>query len=235
MKKNKIITASIIVFIVAIFGAFLTYVSIYYHAQPFKYTDPISRAETKDYIVYGEATRDTALIFYPGGKVEPASYEPLMYSIASSGEACVFLMKMPFNLAVFKQNAADAIISKYPNISNYYIGGHSLGGAMAANYAAHSSNIKGLVLLAAYSTKDIPQSCPVLSIYGSNDHVLSMTKYKSNLSRLSNVTEHVIEGGNHSQFGNYGMQKGDGDATIDAREQWALTTTYIIDYIKATR
>ena len=71
---------------------------------------------------------------------------------------------MPFNLAVLNSNAADKVMSKFNNIENWYIGGHSLGGAMAASYAAkHQDNLKGVVLLAAYPTKEL--DIPVLSIY----------------------------------------------------------------------
>ena len=41
-----------------------------------------------------------------------------------------------------------------------------------------------------------------------------------------------IEGGNHAQFGNYGKQKGDIDATITAKEQQNITVEAIIDFIK---
>lgn len=93
---------------------------------------------------------------------------------------------MPCNLAVLDMNAANGIQEEFPDIHNWYIGGHSLGGAMAASYVAkHTSEYKGLVLLGAYSTKDISSSgLKVLSVYGSEDKVLNKDKYESNKTNL---------------------------------------------------
>lgn len=49
------------------------------------------------------------------------------------GLLCV-LPKMPFNLAILDSDATEGIAEQYPYIENWYIGGHSLGGAMAATY-----------------------------------------------------------------------------------------------------
>ncbi len=73
------------------------------------------------------------LIFYPGGKVEYTAYQPLMAACAERDILCV-LVEMPFNLAVFDINAADGIQEQYPEVGHWYIGGHSLGGSMAASY-----------------------------------------------------------------------------------------------------
>ncbi len=110
-----------------------------------------------------------------------------------------------------------------------YIGGHSLGGAMAADYvSSHDNEYKGLVLLAAYSTKEIHTK--VLSIYGDNDQVLNKEnyiKYKNNISD----NEYLIRGGNHSYFGMYGIQKGDGTASISNERQLNITVDIICDWI----
>ena len=100
--------------------------------------------------------------------------------------------------------------------------GHSLGGAMAANYAFnHENNLKGLVLLGAYSTQDLSEtSLQVLSFYGTEDQVLNMGKYQNYFPNLpQNTIEFTIEGGNHAYYGNYGEQSGDGVATITAQAQ----------------
>ena len=108
---------------------------------------------------------------------------------------------MPFNLAVFNINGAEKVINQFPEIENWYIGGHSLGGSMAASFLGKNQfDIKGLVLLASYSTVDFSNSdIKLLSIFGSNDGVLNMekyTEYKANFPK--NYTEIVIEGGNHA-------------------------------------
>ena len=87
-----------------------------------------------------------------------AVYAPLLHDLAEDGILCV-LVKMPCNLAVLDMNAADSIPERFSEVTDWYIGGHSLGGAMAASYAAkHTDELDGLVLLAAYSTADLTDS-----------------------------------------------------------------------------
>ena len=140
---------------------------------------------------------------------------------------------MPFHLAVFNINGADGIIDHY-DIDNWYIGGHSLGGSMAASYVSnHLDDYNGLILLASYSTEDLSQSnlC-VLSIYGSEDNVLSLDKYKENMINLPlGFVEQVIDGGNHAYFGSYGEQSGDGTARISYNEQINIATQYISEFV----
>ena len=141
---------------------------------------------------------------------------------------------MPGNLAVLDANAADGLQQEHPEITTWYIAGHSLGGAMAANYAAaHAEDFDGLILLAAYSTKDISQTTlRVLSVYGSEDGVLNRESYEKNWSNLpTDTTEVVLDGGCHAQFGSYGPQNGDGIPTISGEEQVRQTTEVITAFI----
>ncbi len=161
------------------------------------------------------------IIFYPGGKVEYTAYAPLMQKLAEEDILCI-VPKMPLNLAVLDVDAAEDIMKQYPEIDKWYIGGHSLGGSMAASYAAENpENFEGLLLLAAYSTEDLSDtSMDVYSVYGSEDLVLNMEKYEEYRSNLpEDVYELIIEGGNHAGFGSYGAQEGDGEAAITASAQ----------------
>jgi hypothetical protein len=167
--------------------------------------------------------KNIGLIFYPGGKVEDIAYLPLLNQISQSGITCI-LVKMPFNLAVFNLKAADSIYEKFPNIKSWYLSGHSLGGAMASSYADENYNkLDGLILLAAYPINSAP--IKTISIYGSNDYVLDQTKLDNVISKVK------IEGANHANFGNYGVQKGDGNATISRDEQQQITVKLITDFI----
>ena len=115
--------------------------------------------------------------------------------------------KMPCNLAVLDMNAADSIPERFSEVTDWYIGGHSLGGAMAASYAAkHTDELDGLVLLAAYSTADLTDSgLRVYAAYGSEDGVLNREKYEADRVNLpQDTTETVIDGGCHAGFGSYG-------------------------------
>ncbi|MBR1763693.1 MAG: alpha/beta hydrolase [Eubacterium sp.] len=173
---------------------------------------------------------DKALIFYPGAKVEDTAYAPMMKSLAEQGVDC-FLIKMPMKLAILGANKANNIRAKY-KYDNYYLAGHSLGGAMAANYASeHLNDYSGLFLLAAYPTKDLTVAqFPVVFIYGDNDKVLNREKLEVGFTLVTNDYQKVeIAGGNHAQFGSYGVQDGDGSATITPEEQWKITVDTILE------
>ena len=114
------------------------------------------------WLLDGPGAKD-ALIFYPGGKVEPTAYLPLLTALAEDGVDC-FLVRMPLNMAFLNVNAAADLRAAYA-YEHWYIGGHSLGGAMAAVYAAeHGDGLDGLILLAAYATKPLGEHLAVLEL-----------------------------------------------------------------------
>lgn len=166
---------------------------------------------------------DTGLIFYPGGRVDPRAYAPAAREMAKAGYQ-VTIVPMPLNLAVFNPNAADDVMAAYPGVSNWAVAGHSLGGAMAAQYASeHSELIDGLVLWAAYPAEGADLSdddLQVMSVYGLDDGVAAVSTVKGAQPLLPENTEWVaIVGGNHAQFGWYGEQAGDNPAAISREEQ----------------
>ena len=234
-KRKLIITLSsifaVILLLVGISGAYL---GDYYKSDneaigAFLPQHTSWKEEPDNTIVFEPENPVAGFIFYPGGKVEHRAYIPLMQALCERGVLCV-LVKMPFNLAVFDINAADGIQNEYPEITNWYIGGHSLGGSMAASYlGTHIDEYKGLILLGSYSTEDLSDSgTKVLSVFGSEDNVMnkdSYTRYKSNLPE--DFTEIEIPGGCHAYFGMYGAQDGDGAPAITNEEQIRLTAEYI--------
>lgn len=226
-RKIYVALAILLAVILLIMTGFAVYVSDYYRTneyavQAMASDDHVTVSTAEDgTILFIPDTPRAGMIFYPGGKVEYTAYVPLMRVCARRGIMCV-LLKMPCNLAVLDMNAADGIAEQYPDIGSWYIGGHSLGGAMAAIYAAdHSNEFDGLILLAAYSSKDLSGSdLTVLSVYGSEDRVLNAEKYESNKANLPDgMTEVIIEGGCHAGFGAYGPQDGDGTPSISGEEQ----------------
>ena len=240
-KKRKlfITLVSVLLSLVILFTACAIYLGSYYRADDksisacsfstgYAFTE---RENEEGNLIFQPISDDTktGLIFYPGGKVERDAYIPLMRALANQGMLCV-LIKMPFNLAVFDVNAADGITEQFPEITSWYIGGHSLGGSMAASYVAkQTATFQGLILLASYSTANLQNSgLDVLSIYGDKDGVLNRDKYNENKSNLpQNFVEYVIEGGNHAYFGMYGKQKGDGEATVNNIYQITITAYQI--------
>ena len=173
------------------------------------------------------ATPKTGFIFYPGGKVDPRSYAPAAKAIAAQG-FLVVIVPMPLNLAVFGIGKATDVIAAYPTIQNWAIGGHSLGGSMAANFVrSHSDRVHGLALWASYpANTDNLSGLPlaVVSISGSRDALSTPAKIAASGPLLPATTVWVpIEGGNHGQFGWYGDQSGDNPATISRAEQQRMT------------
>ncbi len=225
-KRSHKIILGLLIAILILGGFFYSYVSDYYKADASVDSLLMHQfVETEDlYYATADQPTDKALIFYPGGKVQAKAYLPLLDQMASKG-ITVVLVKMPFNLAFFDSKAADRIYGQFPEIKHWYIGGHSLGGAMASQYASdHQDQIEKLVLLGAYVYGDFPKE-RAITIYGENDQVLSREKvdYDTNV--------HIIKGGNHGQFGNYGFQAGDGQASITHEEQQAETVQLILDFL----
>lgn len=237
-RKVKPIMITVMALLVLIFGLFIGYVSDYYDADETAYalltsTENVQFLNDNPIHFSPIEQSDTGIIFYPGGKVDEVAYTPLMQPLAEMGHE-TFVPEMPFHLAVFDVDAADAIIENNPDIKYWYLGGHSLGAAMAASYVADNvDKIDGLILLAGYSTADLSQfNLPVLALYGSEDEVMDTEKvaeYRSNLPADTN--EETILGGNHAQFGRYGEQAGDGQAEISIEEQLTFTIQRIQDFI----
>ena len=245
MKKNKKLKIFLIVmlcFVIVCGAVFGIYVSDYYRADDTAVAatfsdDTVTVIQKNDEcIVFTPEKPERGFVFYPGGKVEHTAYAPLMKALAAEGFFCV-LVKMPFNLAVFDVNAADSVIEEYTNIDEWYIGGHSLGGAMAASYASKNADkLEGLILLAAYSTEDLNGSgLNVMQIQGREDGLFwddmeEVKKYQPNLP--DDFSQLCIEGGCHAYFGSYGEQKGDGKPTITPEEQVRQTVEFITDSLQ---
>ena len=168
-------------------------------------------------------TPRTGLILYPGARVDPRAYAPTARTIAAAGHLVV-VVPMPLHLAVFSPSRAAQVQAAFPEVRHWAVGGHSLGGAMAARYAAQSpARVRGLLLWASYpagrddlSANDLA----AVSIFGTRDGLVSLAEIESSRAQLPAKTRWVeIHGGNHAQFGWYGPQRRDLPATISHDEQ----------------
>ena len=125
----------------------------------------------------------------------------------------------------------------YPEVLIWIIGGHSLGGVMAAKYVySEPTSFSGLILLASYPNDSNNLSeftIPVITIYGSLDGVLSV-EIPETLSLLPSMSTTMVEivGGNHANFGSYGDQKGDNQASIPRATQQFITIDQITQFIE---
>ena len=239
--KKKIGISILAIIVIMVIGCGI-YVNDYYHAREEAITAfapsnaegiEIQKLENNT-VVYEPQNPSAGFIFYPGGKVEYTAYEPLMRELASEGILCA-LVEMPFNLAILDTGAADGIADLYPEVENWYIGGHSLGGSAASMYLEENHEVfDGLVLLGSYSTSDLSDcGIEVISVFGSEDKVMNHDNYNENIANLPvGFKEVIIEGGCHAYFGMYGHQDGDGTPTITNEEQIKITAKEIIEFMK---
>jgi hypothetical protein len=179
------------------------------------------------------STTDKGLIYYPGGLVDPEAYAVTAQGIADAGYLVV-IPKMPLNLAFLEINRADGIIANYPDIDLWVIGGHSLGGAMAADYAKNNlDSVDGLIMFASYPANNedfVNFSIPILVIIGSNDP--GAPKQEAFYETVANSASlFIIEGGNHRQYADYSFQNNDGIATISAAEQQAKIIAAVVHFL----
>ena len=179
---------------------------------------------------------DKGLIYYPGGLVDPEAYAVTAQGIAEAGYLVV-IPKMPLNLAFTGINRADGIRTDFPEIESWVVGGHSLGGAMAAEYAKNNvDNLDGLIMFASYPANyedfiDFP--IPILTIIGSKDTgSLEQNAFYEVIS--DSASRFIIDGGNHRQYADYTVQQGDGIATISASEQQDQIIMATIDFLDTT-
>ena len=223
-RKKWLLAGGIFLLTLAILaGTFFWYVSSYYRAEAVALAvmaqDSGIAVQDNLTILSPSYPTDTAVIFYPGAKVEAEAYLPLLDQIRQIGVTCI-LVHMPFHMAIFDADAAEEVMAQFPEYQHWYMAGHSMGGAMASQFAAdHPDEIDGLILLGAYIFGDYPDE-KALTIYGSLNQSV-----EDHIDYTENIVE--IEGGNHAQFGNYGSQKGDLPATISAEEQQKQTVAAI--------
>lgn len=183
------------------------------------------------------ADANTGVIFYVGAQIAPEAYTPVMAELAQRGYTC-WIPKMTCNFPALSPNVAADIIQANPDIASWYIGGHSMGGLTAAGWAADNPDaVDGIIFLAAFTSNDLTETdLPLISIYGSEDAVLSKDSYEKALAENpKDFEEHIIPGANHGHFGDYGEQLHDNAATISSIDQWEQTADLVAAWIERHR
>ncbi|WP_084392317.1 alpha/beta hydrolase [Nocardiopsis listeri] len=178
----------------------------------------------------------TGVVFYPGARVEHDAYVATWAPIVAATGVTVVVPDMRLNLALFDQDRAEDVVTELPEVDTWYLGGHSMGGAFAAQHVGTGDtdvDWAGLVLWASYAVEaaDLADrdDLRVLSVAGDRDGVLPLTEIAERRSSLPADTVTVtVEGMNHAQFGAYGAQAGDEEPGVgeeEAHERLAEATS----------
>ncbi len=182
----------------------------------------VERFEGGTVVTGGPVTAETTgLVYYPGAGVNHESYVPTAAEIVGDRDIVVVIVEMPLNLAVLSPNSADAAIETVPAVDSWYVGGHSLGGAMACRYAAgNADTVEGLVLHGSYCDRDLSQTeLRTISVLGTADGVINTARERERRALLPAETTIVeLDGVNHAGFGAYGDQLGDNPASRSPAE-----------------
>ena len=185
----------------------------------------------------------TGLIFYPGATVEPTAYAPLARTMAEAGYLTV-IVKLPWGTAPLDSHevqlwqTTQAQMAAASDVQQWVVSGHSRGAAIAARTLfEHEDSFAGLVLIGTSHPKEAAYSLanaqiPIAKIYASEDGLASQAEVEAFRGYLPEQAEmDEIEGGNHAQFGYYGTQLGDGQATISREDQQAQTAVYLLTFL----
>jgi hypothetical protein len=198
--------------------------------RPFRATAPAVAAMTSDADVRVSETWDSiefvptgqppvvGLVFTPGGRVDARAYARILRPVAAAGYLVVIL-KVPYGIAFTDLSQPAGPIARHPEIGSWAVGGHSLGGVTAALYANRHPTV-GLLLWASYPSNDLSRSSVrATSIYGVDDGLTTPADIKASKAKLPHATCYVpIPGAVHAFFGDYGTQRGDGNAATTRTE-----------------
>lgn len=188
-------------------------------------------------------TNSVGLVFYPGALVDPEAYAPIARAVAVADAGYpVHIIHVPWRLAPLDGHETTLFDRTLAHITSdpgrqWVVGGHSRGGALAADFAAlHADRLSGLLLVGTSHPRDVDLSglpVPVLKIFASADGLASPAEIETFAGNLPPSTTFVrIEGGNHSQFGSYGWQLGAGSATIDQASQQQQTIQAVVQFLE---
>jgi Alpha/beta hydrolase family len=241
ISKKRLILITVLAILLIAITAFTYYVSDYYHADntalaALNSTEFYNVVNNNDFITFTPTGKKstTGIIIYPGAKIQAEAYSVIASKLATNSYTTI-IVKMPFNLAFFGVDKADEVIANHSEINTWVIAGHSLGGVFASEYAVnHQDKIKGVIYIAAYPSSNASNaSFKALSIRGSLDNLTTSKDISENLNKFPvNTTFITIAGGNHYNFGDYGVQQGDNNSTITREEQQNQTINYILEFLK---
>jgi dienelactone hydrolase len=172
----------------------------------------------------------TGLVLVPGARVDPRAYADVLRPLARAGYL-VTVLKEPFGVSLVDGDHPERVVESHPEIAQWVVAGHSLGGVSAASFADDTptvgqARIAGLVLWASYPARPLRRAdLTVTSVSAELDGLTTPAEVAAAKDDLPPDTTYVVvPGAVHSWFGDYGDQPGDGTPTGDRDEAQALIT-----------
>ncbi len=180
----------------------------------------------------GEST--SGFVFIPGAKVSADAYVSNLSGIVEDSDITVVITKPTLHLAFFDLRPLTSFTDLAPGVDQWFVGGHSLGGVKACQFGT-DPEVNGLVLFGSYCANDLSASeLPVLSLGGSEDALSTPAKIQDASDKLPSDAAFIqIDGANHALFGDYGVQAGDGVATISGDEMRGVLTKDLSTFFAA--
>ncbi|MFB6612015.1 alpha/beta hydrolase [Agromyces sp. NPDC056379] len=224
-RVGRVLLAALVVLVLVVVGFLVWAKTVMQGERPASleaWTDErVSIESFDDSIVMApvDGASDRGLVFIPGAKVDPYAYMAKLVDAVAETGATVVITKPILNLAFFDQRPLETFTRHAPEVSEWYVGGHSLGGVRACMMAGEE-DVAGIVFFGSYCANDVSDSgLAVLSIAGTDDGLSTPEKIGAAAHLLPADAAFVeIDGANHASFGDYGVQPGDGVATATDRE-----------------
>ena len=186
--------------------------------------------------------RKSGLIFFQGGDVDATAYSGYGAALAPSGFITAYIMHearppcLGFPLPSDTRDKIEVILADFPQVERWLLAGHSRGSTLIDIYL-RSGDINPKVVafsfLAGYTFDNdgwddpLPDRLIAGLILGDMDAVVTVENLYLGAHLYPNETDFTcIAGGNHGQFGWYGVQAGDnvGAGVIPAEIQHATVT-----------
>jgi len=230
-KAVKRIVGIVLYILIGFAAISVIYVSSPYTAAPemnesFVLSTGVEKTDTRKAIIFEPSSYSVNVVFIPGGKVVPEAYSYLAGELANAGMK-VTIIKPLGNLAILQPNLADKYLEE-DKID--VVIGHSLGGVVASMVTHGNPQVDYLILLGSYNIKEI-ENAKTLIISAEFDIQMNWNEYDERTTTIADLTEEMIEDGNHAYFGFYGEQRGDGQANMTNLEQQEIVLQLIIDYL----
>jgi hypothetical protein len=96
---------------------------------------------------------------------------------------------------------------------------------------SNNPEIDYMILLGSYNIKEI-ETTKTLIISAQFDIQMDLEVYEESVQDITNLTEIMIDGGNHAFFGFYGNQRGDGEAEFPNVVQQDIVISLINNYLE---